>query len=236
MAAKKGSGAGVVFLSETITSPTLAGQWKQVQALYPQTKLVQYDAVNRDSAMTASKAVFGDFYDAQYKLDDADVILSLDADFLGGIAHPGHLPLAAAYAKRHRYTEGETMNRLYVVEAMPTVTGFKAEHRLGLKPSDLAAFATALAGNGAFPSAASQSFAAALLADLKKNAGRCVVIPGEQAPAAVHAAAHLLNAQLGNVGKTVVYTETVNPLPSDSGRRSEGAGRRHERGQGRDGW
>jgi molybdopterin-containing oxidoreductase family iron-sulfur binding subunit len=217
MAAKKGSGAGVVFLSETITSPTLAGQWKQVQALYPQAKLVQYDAVNRDSAMAASKAVFGDFYDAQYKLDDADVILSLDADFLGGIAHPGHLPLAAAYARRHRYTEGETMNRLYVVEGMPTVTGFKAEHRLGLKPSELAAFANALAGNGAFPGAASQSFGAAVLADLKKSGGRCVVIPGEQAPASVHAAAHLLNAQLGAVGKTVVYTETVNPLPSIQG-------------------
>ncbi len=27
------------------------------------------------------------------------------------------------------------MNRLYVVESMPTVTGAKAEHRLGLKPS-----------------------------------------------------------------------------------------------------
>jgi MoCo/4Fe-4S cofactor protein with predicted Tat translocation signal len=217
MAAKKGSGTGVYFLSETITSPTLAAQWKQVQASYPQAKLVQYDAVNRDAAMTAAKAVFGDFVDAQYKLDDADVILSLDADFLSGIAHPGFLPLAAGYAARHRYEEGKTMNRLYVVESMPTVTGFKAEHRLGLKPSELAQFAQALAGNGAFASDASQKFGAAVLADLKKSAGRCAVIPGEQAPPSVHAAAHLLNAQLGAVGKTVVYTETVNPLPSVQG-------------------
>ncbi|HEY0308649.1 MAG TPA: TAT-variant-translocated molybdopterin oxidoreductase, partial [Acidobacteriaceae bacterium] len=214
MAAKKGSGAGVYFLSQTITSPTLAGQWKQVQAAYPQARLVQYDAVNRDAAMTASKAVFGDFVDAQYKLEDADVILSLDADFLSGIAHPGFLTLAAAYAARHRYEEGKTMNRLYVVESMATVTGFKAEHRLGLKPSDLAAFAQALVSGTGVGNPAAQKFAAAVLADLKKNAGRCVVIPGEQAPASVHAAAHLLNAQFGNVGKTVVYTETVNPLPS----------------------
>ena len=218
MAAKKASGgAGVYFLSETITSPTVAGQWKMVQAAYPQATLVQYEPVNRDAAMTASKAVFGDFVDAQYKLDDADVILSLDADFLSGIAHPGFLPLAASYAKRHRYSEDATMNRMYVVESMPTVTGFKAEHRLALKPSELAQFAQALAGNGAFSSAASQSFAAAVLADLKKSAGRCVVIPGEQAPAAVHAAAAMLNAQLGNVGKTVIYTETVNPLPTIQG-------------------
>jgi len=217
MAAKKGSGAGVYFLSETITSPTLASQWKQVQAAYPQAKLVQYDAVNRDAAMAASKAVFGDFVDAQYKLEAADVILSLDADFLSGITHPGFLTLAAAYAARHRYEAGKTMNRLYVVESMPTTTGFKAEHRLGLKPSDLAAFAQALAGGGTLADPAAQKFAAGLLADLKQNAGRCVVIPGEQAPASVHAAAHMLNAQLGNVGKTVIYTETVNPLPSIQG-------------------
>jgi hypothetical protein len=42
-----------------------------------------------------------------------------------------------------------------------------------------------------------------------------VVIPGEQASPAVHAAAYALNAALGAVGKTVVYTETVNPMPSE---------------------
>ncbi len=62
-------------------------------------------------AMAASKAAFGSYTDAQYKLEEADVILSLDADFLGGIAHPGFLPMAAAYAERHRYEEGKTMNR-----------------------------------------------------------------------------------------------------------------------------
>jgi len=154
--------------------------------------------------------------DAQYKLENADVILSLDADFLGGIAQPGFLPLAAAYAARHRYEEGQTMNRMYAVETMPTVTGFKAEHRLALKPSDLAAFASALAAGGAGSgSAEAQGFAAAVLKDLKAAGGKCVVIPGEQAPASVHAAAYALNAAMGAVGKTVVYTETVNPLPSE---------------------
>ena len=78
---------------------------------YPQAKLVQWEPVNRDSSRAASKAAFGSYTDAQYKLEDADVILSLDADFLGGIAHPGFLPMAAAYAERHRYEEGKPMNR-----------------------------------------------------------------------------------------------------------------------------
>jgi len=217
-AAKKTSGGqGIYFLSETITSPTLAAQWKQVQQAYPQAKLVQWEPVNSDSSRTASKAVFGNYVDAQYKLEATDVIVSLDADFLGGIAHPGFLPLAAAYAERHRYEEGKTMNRMYVVETMPTVTGFKAEHRLALKPSEIAGFAQALI-SGTAPQGATaeqQKFFAALAADLERNNGRSVIIPGEQASPAVHAAAYLLNASLGNVGKTVVYTDTVNPMPSE---------------------
>jgi MoCo/4Fe-4S cofactor protein with predicted Tat translocation signal len=214
---KLSGGQGLYFLSETITSPTLAAQWKQVQAAYPNAKLVQWEPVNQDSSRAASKAAFGSYTDAQYKLEDADVILSLDADFLGGIAHPGFLPLAAGYAERHRYEEDKAMNRMYVVESMPTVTGFKADHRLALKPSEIAGFANALA-NGAAPQGASaeaQKFFAALSSDLKGSGGRCVVIPGEQASPAVHAAAYALNSTLGAIGKTVIYTETVNPMPSE---------------------
>jgi MoCo/4Fe-4S cofactor protein with predicted Tat translocation signal len=212
-----GTGEGVYFLSETITSPTLAAQWKQVQSKYPAAKLVQWDAVNRDSAMAASKAAFGSYTDAQYKLENADVILSLDADFLGGIAHPGFLPMAAAYSARHRYVEGQTMNRMYVVETMATVTGFKAEHRLALKPGDLEKFATALASGSMpdLPESGSMDFFMALQKDLEAHADRCVVIPGEQAAWESHAAAYALNAKLGNIGKTVIYTETVNPIPSE---------------------
>jgi Fe-S-cluster-containing dehydrogenase component len=178
---------------------------------------VQWDPVNQDSSRAASKAAFGSYMDAQYKLEDADVILSLDADFLGGIAHPGFLPMAAAYAERHRYDESRTMNRMYAVETMPTVTGLKADHRLALKPSDLVKFASGLAsgsaGSGWTPAQA--AFFASVEKDLTASGGKCVVIPGEQAAPAVHAAAYALNAKLGAVGKTVVYTETVNPMPTE---------------------
>ena len=214
---KTAGGQGVYFLSETITSPTLAAQWKQVQAAYPQAKLVQWDPVNQDSSRAASKAAFGEYVDAQYRLENADVILSLDADFLGGIAHPGFLPLAAAYAERHRYDKDKPMNRLYVIETMPTVTGFKAEHRLALKPSEIEKVATALSSGGAPGGLTPEqdAFFKGLIKDLQASHGRAVVIPGEQAPAAVHAAAYALNASLGAVGTTVVYTQTVNPMPSE---------------------
>ena len=115
-------------------------------AKYPNAKWVQWDPVNRDSAYAASKPAFGDYYDAQYHLQDADVIVSLDADFLSGITHPGFLRLAADYAGRRKLADANaTMNRLYAVESTPTTTGFKAEHRLALRASEIAPFAAALA-------------------------------------------------------------------------------------------
>ena len=216
-------GQGVYFLSDTVTSPTLAAQWQQVQKTYPQAKLVQWNPVNSDASRAASKAAFGSYTDAQYKLENADVILSLDADFLSGILFPGFLPMSSAYAARHRYDAeqpNKPMNRMYVVETMSTVTGMKAEHRLPLKPSEITAFAQALAsGNGtaSFSNPQAGAFLQAVAKDLKAAKGRCVVIPGEYAPPAVHLAAYALNQQLGAIGKTVVYGETVLPMPSEQG-------------------
>ncbi|HEX3469973.1 MAG TPA: TAT-variant-translocated molybdopterin oxidoreductase [Silvibacterium sp.] len=230
LADKKASGGeGLYFLSGTVTSPTLAGQWKKAQAAYPKAKWLQYDPVNRDSAYAASKAAFGDYADAQYKLDAADVIVTLDADFLSGAAQPGFHKLARDYAM-HRKLENAgkgdySMNRMYSVESMTTTTGLKADHRLSLRASDIPAFAAALAasvGVGSAPSGYAwsdhaQKFLAAAAKDLKANSGKCVVIPGEQQSVGVHLAAMAINDALGNVGKTVVYTETVNPMPSIQG-------------------
>ena len=153
-------GQGLYFLSEVTSSPTFAVQWKQMLARFPQAKLIQYEPAYGDGHRAVSKAAFGDYYDTQYKLDDADVIVSLDADFLGGIKFPGFLPMSRAYAARHRFESGKPMNRMYVVETTPSVTGFKAEHRLALKPSEVDAFAAALAGanSAALTNPAAQKF------------------------------------------------------------------------------
>jgi len=223
LADKKASGGqGLYFLSATVTSPTLARQWQEAQKTYPQAKLVQYDPVNRDNHYAAAKAVFGEFVDAQYKLAEADVIVSLDADFLGGAQFPGFHRLAKDYAQKRKLDGTQEMNRLYVVESVTTLTGFKAEHRLNVRPSEIPAFAADLAKAIGAPGAGSgynwpqhsATYLAGVAADLKASAGKCVVIPGEFAPPSVHAAAFAINQALGNVGKTVVYTDPVNPMPS----------------------
>ena len=122
----------------------------------------------------------------QYDLSGADVIVSLDADFLSGASYPGFHRLVRDYADRRKEPENG-MNRLYAVESTPTTTGMKAEHRLGLRASEVPAFAAALAqavgvAGVSAPAYAwtdeQQKFLAALAKDLKANAGKSAVIPG----------------------------------------------------------
>ena len=129
-------GTGIYFLSETITSPTLARQWREVQTKFPKATLVQYDPVVAERSSSDGLLV-------QYDLTDADVIVSLDADFLSGAGFPGFHKLVRQYAERRK--DPTKLNRLYAIESNPTTTGLKAEHRLGLRASEIPAFAAELA-------------------------------------------------------------------------------------------
>lgn len=220
IASKGNGGQGIAILSSTVTSPTLARQWKEAQALYPKARFVQYDPVNRDAVRT----VLGG-KDVQYSLTGADVILSLDADFLSGSSYPGFHRLTREYSERRKLAngaEGATMNRLYTVESTTTTTGLKAEHRLALKPSEVPAFTAALAAalgvSTPVPSYAwtdeQTKYLKAVAADLKANAGKCVVLAGEQQHPSVLSLALRINEALGNYGKTVSFTDAVNPMPT----------------------
>jgi MoCo/4Fe-4S cofactor protein with predicted Tat translocation signal len=210
-------GTGIYILSSTITSPTLARQWKAVQAAYPKAKLIQYDPALAGTFLTKG-------YNVRYDLSAADVIVSLDADFLSSASYPGFHKLVGDYAKR-RKDPANGMNRLYSVESTPTTTGMKAEHRLGLRASEVPAFAAALAAQvgapiaGAPPyawTAEQEKFLAALVKDLKASSGKCAVIPGLYQDESVAALALATNQALGNVGKTVtVSSEPAIPIPSD---------------------
>ena len=210
-------GTGLYFLSATITSPTLARQWKAAQAAWPKAKLVQYDP-----ALAGTWAEKG--LNTQYALSAADVIVSLDADFLSGAAFPGFHKLVRDYSDRRKQPE-KGMNRLYAVESSTTTTGMKAEHRLGLRASEVPAFAAELAkavGVAGVEAPAyawtpeQQKFLGVVAKDLKANAGKSAVIPGLYQDPSVEALALAINNALGNVGKTVlVSSEPVNPLPSD---------------------
>jgi MoCo/4Fe-4S cofactor protein with predicted Tat translocation signal len=210
-------GAGLRVLTKTISSPTLADQLRQVLARYPQAKWHAYEPINRDQVLAGAQASFGQPVETQYKLESADVIVSLDADFLSA-GFPGSVRYARDFAKR-RNPDGGTMSRLYVVESTPSSTGAKADHRLPVRASDLEGFARGLAATlsghagGGELSGEQQKYLTALAKDLQGHPGSSVVIAGDHQSPAVHALAHTINQALGNVGKTVVYTDPVNAYP-----------------------
>ena len=216
-AAESKDGTGLYFLSATITSPTLARQWKALQAAYPKATLVQYDPAIAGTWLEKGVNV-------QYDLSQADVIVSLDADFLSGAAYPGFHKLVRDYASRRKEPE-KGMNRLYAVESSSTTTGLKAEHRLGLRASEVPAFAAALAAAVGASGVSAPSYAwtaeqakylNAVAKDLKASAGKCAVIPGLYQDGSVAALALAINTALDNVGKTVaVSSDPSIPLPSD---------------------
>jgi molybdopterin-containing oxidoreductase family iron-sulfur binding subunit len=220
--AQQGSqGSGIRVLSETVASPALGSQIDEFLARFPRAKWVQWEPFGRHNVRAGSRLAFGEYVDAKYSFEQADVILSLDADFL--CTGNGRLTHSRAYASRRRI-EGDRSqrNRLYSVESSPTNTGTKADHRLLLRASDVAVFARAVAAQVGVAGAAAapvpesaQAWMGPLVKDLQNARGRSLVIAGEGQPASVHALAHAMNDALGNVGNTVVYTQTVETHPMD---------------------
>ena len=214
-------GAGIRILTETVASPTLGAQMREFLMRFPQAKWVQWDSTGRHNARAGSQLAFGEYVDAQYAIDKADVILSLDADFL--CTGASGVRYSRAFASRRRLEGNQAqLNRLYAVECDPTNTGSRADHRLPLKASEIEAVARAVAsrvgvagaGDAAVPQAAMR-WIDPLVRDLQASRGRSLVIAGDGQPAVVHALAHAMNDALGNVGATVTYTQTAEVQPMD---------------------
>jgi MoCo/4Fe-4S cofactor protein with predicted Tat translocation signal len=214
-------GEGIRILTETLTSPTFAAQMKALLTEFPKAKWVTYEPNTRDGARMGAQMATGGFANTVYKFENADVVLSLDADFLTN--GPGAVRYAREFINKRRLTEGkQEMNRLYIAESTLTTTGAKADHRLPIKASQVDAFARQVAnavgvsvpGGGGLDAEAAK-FATAVAKDLQAHNGKSLVIAGEHQPAAVHAIALAINNALGNIGSTVMFTDPIEINPMD---------------------
>ena len=213
LAAQQASkGAGLRILTGAVSSPTLAAQLGQILQLYPGAKWHQWEANHRDSARNGTVMAFGEPVEAHYHLDKADVVLTLDADFMSAAGHPDFLRLSRDFMQRRRDPK-QGMSRLYALESSPSNTGGKADHRLGVRASEIQPLARAIAGKlgvvpaGAGTDASHEKWLNALVKDLQSSRGRSAIIPGEHTTPEVHALAQAMNAALGNVGNTVTYSQ-----------------------------
>jgi MoCo/4Fe-4S cofactor protein with predicted Tat translocation signal len=210
---KSMAGSGVRILTQGVTSPTLAAQINDYIKAHPQAKWHVWEPINRDNVYEGAKTAFGEVVETRYDLSKADVIVSLDADFLSA-GFPGSTRYIRDFASR-RNPDGN-MNRLYVVESTPSATGMKADHRVPVKAGEIDNFARSLmAASGGI--AGEEKIVSALGQDLFAHKGSSVVIPGDHQPPVVHALAHSINQQLGNIGKTVFYSEPIDANPVNRG-------------------
>ena len=184
--AKAQGGAGFRILTGTVTSPMLAAQIESVLKQIPGAKWHQWEPAGSDGAREGGKLAFGRYVSTVYRPEKADVILSLDSDFLA--SGPGHIGYMKQFYRRRKLSgPSDTMNRLYVVEPTPSVTGSSADHRLPLRVSEVAQFARALAaklglgGSGTLAPAVEKWLDAAA-GDLQKNRGKSLVVAGEFQP------------------------------------------------------
>lgn len=206
---RKDGGSGIRFLTETVTSPTLIDQFNRLKADLPNAKWVQYEPINADNAMAGAKMAFGAPVQTIYKFDKAERILSLDADIFSGF----NVAYIKDFAKGRQFDEEhKEINRLYSVETTVTITGAKADHRISVKPSQLSEVAKAIAkalGVAGVTSTYTDNaqWITAMAKDLNEHKGKSLVVAGDHASPMVHALAHAMNAALGNVGQTVVYSE-----------------------------
>jgi MoCo/4Fe-4S cofactor protein with predicted Tat translocation signal len=211
--AQSPDGEGIRFLTETITSPTLQHLIGRFLGRYPRAKWYQYEPFNQDSELEGTRLAFGEPLRAVYNLSSAEVILSLDADFL--MEGPGRIRYTRDLSRSRAVRAGKVnMPRLYAVESASTVTGWTADHRFAVRPSEVDAFARSLAHRLGVPGVEDGGWATneerqkvleAIQEDLASHRGRSLVIPGMCQIPAVHAVAHAINAHLGNAGVTVNY-------------------------------
>ncbi|MEO0017053.1 MAG: hypothetical protein RLZZ522_336, partial [Verrucomicrobiota bacterium] len=221
LAADKAAKIGFVFGADD--SPTRARLRKELAAKFAAAKFYQYEALTGEAA-----AALGDGVTVVTDFSKADRILSLDCDFAGTDPQG---PVTAFFERRKPEGKGyeakpdaATMNRLYAVESAYTLTGGMADHRLRVAPSQIAAVAAQIARGiisntdlvsqiEPLQDAKQLQWVEGLVADLKANAGKSIVLAGSRQPAAVHHLALAINLALGSIGAgkplAALQTETA---------------------------
>jgi molybdopterin-containing oxidoreductase family iron-sulfur binding subunit len=137
--AQKGiGGAGLRILTGSVTSPTLLAQFEEILRDLPKAKWHQWEPLGRDNARAGALLAFGEPVETHYRFENADVIVSLEADFLS--FGPASLKDTRAFARRRKVSGHHAeLSRLYVVESASSLAGAMADHRLPMKSAEVAA-------------------------------------------------------------------------------------------------
>ena len=128
-------GGKTVLLSSTIISPSTEAIIQQFLKKNPGTEWIQYDAISVSGILSANEKSFGINAIPDYKFDQAKVVVSFGADFLGTWLSP--VEYTKQYTSARNLRDGQKeMLRHYQFEAGLTLSGSNADVRFPIKPSE----------------------------------------------------------------------------------------------------
>ncbi len=124
------SGQQIALLTQTYASPSTERLMAELKAAYGNINHVTYDAISEDAALTAYEGKYGERALADYDFEQAELIISFGADFLGDWQGGGY---DSGYAKG-RIPKNGKMSRHVQFEANMSLTGANADKRIPLTP------------------------------------------------------------------------------------------------------
>lgn len=209
----------VVLLTGTITGPATRALIAEFLAGFPGGEHVVYDPVPYDAIRLAHARAYGQPLIPAYRFEQAAVIVSFGADFLGTWLSPVEFTKGYA-AGRNLVAPNSPMSRHFQFESRLSLTGSNADRRVAIAPSEQAACLArlaALVAREAGSGAVGRALAAAKLPEVQPAVqealagaarallgarGRSLVVVDSDDPA-TQLLALTLNELLGNVGRTV---------------------------------
>ncbi|MBK9632821.1 MAG: Fe-S cluster-containing hydrogenase [Saprospiraceae bacterium] len=211
---KLNAGSRIRIIGSTQMSPTAQKAVQEFCVKYPNTKHIQYDAISSAALLQAVQNSFGQRVIPDYRFDQAETIVSFNADFLGTWISP--IEYASQYAKR-RTLQGAnlSMSRHYQVEAQMSMTGSNADNRILVRPSEqgsaiaylyslIAAKAGTSASAGADLNDKAKKALTAAAESLWANKGKSLVVSASN-NVAEQTLVLAINSLLGNIGTTIGF-------------------------------
>lgn len=196
----KKSGDEIAILSNTITSPSTKYEISLFKKKYGNVLHYEIDEYSYDSILDAHEQNYGKRFLPQYHFDKADLVLSIDADFLGSWISP--IQFTKDFQK-NRNVDKKSISKLIHIESTLTITGAKADKRIVLSPSKIVQFVKDLDGyiQGENPQ---NSEVKALANQLLHHKGTSLVVCGVN-DKNVQLLINRINHKLGNINKTISH-------------------------------
>ena len=210
LGAAQAAGKQIRIVSSTINSPSTIAAIARFTEKYPTARLVEVDAVSYTGIIKANGDTFGKPVVPHYRFDNADVIVSVAADFLGTWLNGEEHTQQYITNRDYKSLKRGKMSRHIQFEGGMSLTGTNADVRVAIKPSEegplLIALYNAVTGSslpGALSTNPKAQTALKLVAqELLQARGRALVVSGSN-DVSVQTLTNALNVALQSYGTTI---------------------------------